>query len=580
MKVTLYKGCKLNNKYKDVFFNKTFLEGYLSLLDNVIPLQDDEIFSRNTDVLYFEDTTIIDFKQYNYMKIEDSIGTFYAFIKSIQWVNEVYVVNYEEDIMSNWFEYAHIRNSLLTGNRSLYLYKGNNKKQIRLFTYPVLPQSNDYIDITGYNIVDNPIYNGQEITDYKPKISLVVKMQLYGTEQLGNPNTRIPIIGVIAIKNTNGNNITYNYDLYSNSVASELHFFLEAFIAKQATQQIIYYGANLYYDIDKIYAVPTDYLVKDNILYASHIKHDLFDIGGVEFIFNEIYGTTPNGVIGEYEKTIPYNRDNKSVGLFSLPIDIVNNGTDVKVKIKTCLKYYGISFILNVQNKIYDITEQFLLDLPFTQVSASELQLKRLQLTLEKNDLLLKQGYDRINNITGLVNLFTKMDSGKLNYISSVLSSVSTSNPSNAIGGVAGMIENTGDIINIAAKNVANTLDFSYLKEKFNLINSELYSTTSVANNEFSYINALYGLCLFKIIEDNSTQVVQGVNLSGYNVLELVNDVIQELDIDNLTDKYEVFKFDEVNVYGVMSQEYINFIEEVLLSGVRIWCQNNIGDII
>ena len=101
MKVTLFQNCKLNNKYSDVFYNKTYLEGYLLTLTSTVVLNDSDIFSREQDDLIIDDANITDFKQYNYMKIEDTIGTFYAFVRSIRWVNEIYVISYEEDIMSN-----------------------------------------------------------------------------------------------------------------------------------------------------------------------------------------------------------------------------------------------------------------------------------------------------------------------------------------------------------------------------------------------------------------------------------------------------------------------------------------------
>ena len=99
-------------------------------------------------------------------------------------------------------------------------------------------------------------------------------------------------------------------------------------------------------------------------------------------------------------------------------------------------------------------------------------------------------------------------------------------------------------------------------------------------SNKFGYINGIFGIVVFYINEDNTTQINQAVNLFGYTVRELVNDVIQELDIENLTDHYEVFKFDEVNLYGVIAQDYLRVIERVLLNGVRVWCQNDIGELI
>ena len=107
-----------------------------------------------------------------------------------------------------------------------------------------------------------------------------------------------------------------------------------------------------------------------------------------------------------------------------------------------------------------------------------------------------------------------------------------------------------------------------------------MYCSTQLIKNNFSYINGIYGLVLCKLNIDNETQIEQGIKLSGYSVRELVNDVIQNLDTEHLTDHYEVFKFDEVNLYGVIAQDYLRVIERVLLNGVRVWCQNDIGELI
>ena len=379
MKVTLFQNCKLNNKYSDVFYNKTYLEGYLLTLTSTVVLNDSDIFSREQDELIIDDANITDFKQYNYMKIEDSIGTFYAFIRSIRWVNEIYVISYEEDIMSNWFEYTHIRNSLLTGNKSLYLYKGTSKKQIKLFDYPVRPQSNENLIVTGYNITDNPVG-----TSYKPEITLVVKMQLYKLVQADETNERIPLIGVIGRAPISGEGDTV-YDLYANSVSSYLHEFIEKFINNKATTQVTYNGESYYYDIDKIYAVPTDYVTSNGAVVGYYISFDLFNIDAYDkFVFVEMRGTTYNGIEHTYTKTITYDRTIDSVGLFTQPISVINNGTNITVTITTYIKYYGISFIMSVQNKMIDITSNFVIDLPYTQVSSSELQLKRMQYQSEK----------------------------------------------------------------------------------------------------------------------------------------------------------------------------------------------------
>ena len=566
MKVTLYKNCKLNNKYKDVFFNKTYLESYLSTLDKVTPLQDNDIFSREVDNLYIDDVNIPDFKQYNYIKIEDSIGTFYAFINNIRWINDVYQIFYEEDIMSNWFEYAHIRNSLLTGNKSLKLYKGNSKRDITLYKYPLQSESNNYIKVESI-IPDNQ----------KPKISLIVKLQLYKLSQAGDAENRISLIGAISSDDILVS--TVNYDLYDNSISPAIDEFINELLNKRGTEQLSYFGESYYYDIDKVYAVPTDFIATNNILIGYYSSFKLFDIDANSYYsFAEIRNRNDTGITKEYENTINYDRTIDSIGLLTRPIKIANNGTNIKVKFSTYIKSYGFAVFMNIQNKIIEVTNDFLVELPFTQASSSELQLKRLQLNLEENSLNNK--IDSTNfrikqNTLGIISDITSGVAGLGSMAASVggIGYASGGSLSSPVASFTSAFSKAYEIDK--AKN-----DIKYSEERLQLINKAVYSSSSILNNKFTYINALYSVTIFKIDEDNTTQINQAVNLGGYLVRELVNDVIQELDIENLTDHYEVFKFDEVNLYGIIAQDYIRFIETILINGVRVWCQGDIGDLV
>ena len=561
MKVTLYKNCKLNNKYKDVFFNKTYLETYLGLLTSIIVLNDSDTFSREIDNLYIDDANITDFKQYNYMKIEDTIGTFYAFVNNIKWVNEVYQIFYEEDIMSNWFEYTHIRNSLLTGNKSLKLYKGTAKRDILLYKYPLQSESNNYIK------VESIIPSNQN-----PKISLIVKLQLYKLNQAGEAENRITLIGAISKYNILTD--TINYDLYDNTVSSDFDEFIQVLLNKRGTEQLSYFGENYFYDIDKVYAIPTDFIVTNNVLIGFYSSFKLFDIDANSYYsFVEIRNINNTGITKEYENTISYDRTIDSVGLLTRPIKIANNGTSIKVKFTVYVKGYGFAVFMNVQNKIIEVTNEFLVEMPFTQASSSELQLKRLQLNLEENSLNNKIDNAETNRQRAIANLAIGASTGLLSGVANAFSGNLGGTISSA-DKMLSSVANSGADIDIA-KN-----DIKYSEERIKLINQTIYSSSSILNNKFTYINALYSVTIFKIDEDNTAQINQAVKLGGYLVRELVNDVIQELDIENLTDHYEVFKFDEVNIYGIIAQDYVRFIERVLTNGVRVWCQGDIGELV
>lgn len=569
MQVTIYKNCKLNNKYKDVFYNKTYLNNYLLGLSNVVIINDSEIYSRNNDKFYVDadDVSIPDFKQYNYIKIEDTIGTFYAFIDSISWINNTYVISYSEDIMSNYIEEVRIRNSLLTGCKSLKLYKGNNQRQIKYYDLPVQPKSNDFLSIEGFNITD---------TSNVPKMCIVAKIQFYQLSQAGKYERRDPVIGVI---NTNTSGVR-KYEL--SYTTDNLEYIIKTIINNANSLQITTsLGNDYYYEIDKLYVIPYNYIdvTKTNLINQTLITLSSYSID-ISY-FSGAYLPSSDwikAINNTYQKTLTYDRKNISVGTFTKQINLINNGTNVDVKIITYILEYGISIILNVQSKIIDITEDFELDIPFEQVNASTTQLQRMERSLQYNEIMNK--IQRENNEIAR----NYVVSGS-KFITDSMGSIINAEAYGLGEGIysranfGGIMSSIPNIMNAGYNMIESEININSLKDKINILNRKVYSNSQMLKNNFSYINGLYGLTLMKIVEDNTTQVDMAIKFSGYTVREIVGDVIRELDYSNLTDNYEVLKFDEVNVYGIISQEYIAMIEKILLSGVRIWCKNDIGDL-
>lgn len=565
MIVTIYQNCKLNNKYKDVFYNKTYLEGYLATLTSRTIVNDSELFSRNNDSLYVDGINIPDFKQYNFLKIEDSIGTFYAFINNIEWINEVYVINYEEDILSNYFELVHIRNSLLTANKSLKLDKGNNQRNINYYKLPLDTESNDYPIITGYNITDS---------NNDPEVSIVAKLQYYKLGSAGEFQDRHPVVGVIGLSVLT--DYTYSFKIKDDTSPINLNQLIEHLINGANTIYRTENNENIYYEIDKIYVVPKNFIDTSKLNQTPTVLINAI-IAGVFIDYFKEYttGQTLEQFIvnNTYTKTIPYNYENFSIGLYSKQVNIVNNGTDVKVKIVTMVQGYGIQFLMYINNVVIDITEEFILDIPFTQLNASALQIQRLQVDLQENTL--KNKIDNLN---------IEVTKNRTNLIVGGITGAITSGVQLKDNNIAGGISTLGNTIISSVSRLAELKedknDIKYSNERIELINKAVYCSTQMMNNKYSYINAIFGLTLVKIVVDNNSQIQQAIKLNGYTVRELVNDVIQNLDTEHLTDHYEVFKFDEVNLYGVIAQDYLRVIERVLLNGVRVWCQNDIGELI
>ena len=95
LSITLYQGCKLTNKYHEVFRSKTSLDTYLSGLTYLQVYNGDEIYYTNSGTISIDNTNLTTFTadKYNYMVFNESTGTKrYCFINSIQLVYSVAIV--------------------------------------------------------------------------------------------------------------------------------------------------------------------------------------------------------------------------------------------------------------------------------------------------------------------------------------------------------------------------------------------------------------------------------------------------------------------------------------------------------
>lgn len=548
MIVTLYKECKLNNKYNDCFFNKTYLETYLgSLVKKSFTI--DDTFSRNQDRLVFENEEYFITKDYNYIKIEDSvIGTFYAFIRNIEWVNGLFLLYYEEDIWHNWFDKIKIRNGLLTRSLTKKYNYVNETKNIKYFSYPIASESNDEPVLT--KLTSN-------------SIGIVVKMQLYTLSQQGQENNRQERVFCVGIKEQDyvtPGNYEIRTDFYS-----DINEIITRLIILQQTTQI----GNSYYQIDDIYAVPLEFTTFERFLPYTGTQHLEIVDGNTTICCMDILGTTlhtPNTPVKTFEYNINYDRRNFAVGNYSNPIKFNNNGTDVNVKIEIWgVNTYKIIMLLN--NNIIDITDDYYVDLPFNTITASSLQIKRMQYD---NDMATYN--------TKIKNLNNEIANAYFQEVGATISSIGSmvTNPlsiGNAIGSQISILgRQEANIYN--AKN-----EITLYEEKTKLLNRKIYDNTYIVKNKINYINASKGLSIWYVNEDNTEQVEGIKNLFGYQVNQPIFDNIftpNELAMIE-TNKYNIYRFEYVGVYGAIAQDYITLFESILTKGVRIWADSSIS---
>ena len=597
MVITLYKNCVLNDKYKDIFCNRTILESYLATLTSTtITIAD--TFSRNKDSLYIEDVTnTLNVQDYNYLKVSDNMITFYAFITSIDWLAEAYIINYKEDIIANHFDKIKVRNGLQTRTRIKKKFNNGTQSDITLFKEPLQSEGNDSPTITKVlSVKDGYVkYYGDNtettITHGTHNdITFICKLQLYTLTSGGEYSKRKPIIykaccnPVYALPQSNwltNFNQTVNTD-------NLMDWFVNHLINEQPTGYIGGYR----YEIDTIYAVPNYLINKQDIVqdestiikmqYEREVSDGnggtttVVEYNGIGFIPFE----TQHQEVSYLRSELDYDRKLFAVGFINKPFNVVVNGTKTKIKIVTELYGYNFSMYMYIQNNIYEITDLFEVDMPFQPITASALQIRRMQLAVENNDLQTDIKNANIQKSkTTMKQILSGVNFG-LNAVTSIFGGLvgggSLGNVSGLIGSGTGAI---GDIIGGALEKEKLQNNISNTEYKVSQINGAMYSNASVVANKVSYKTAENGLLAFYLSEDNTSQITALQALSGYIVNELVNDNLNDTYKNYLINNntYDVIEFSEVNIYGTISQNYLRAIESILNAGVRIWGSTSIN---
>ena len=563
MIVTLYKECKLNNKYNDCFFNKSYLETYLGTLTKK-SFTIDNTFSREEDRLVFENEEYFITKDYNYIKIEDNvIGTFYAFIRSIEWINGLFLLYYEEDIWHNWFESIKVRNGLLTRSLSKKIhYSGETEKSIKYFSYPIESESND-----------TPVTT--KLTE--PYTGIVVKLQLYSLNTQGEETERYPAVYYLATKTPISPPSPQSLDLSFNTDYEDVIIYL---INGQQSQTINGYN----YQIDEIYFVPLDFISAERYV-ATTTNH--FEVSGIYPSLCMIIPSFSSSAVRTVTYTIAYDRKNFAVGNYSNPIKFNNNGTSITIKIETYCTGSSVRFILYLNNNIIDITKDYYVDLPFNTITASALQIKRMQYD---NDMMTYEA--DIRKLNEQINAYKGSIAGSSLSLAGGITSGAGSIVSGATkGDVGGILHGAGAILNSAgsftsnlSRDIANIdiakINIEVYQNKIGLLNRKIYDNTYIVKNDINFINGIKGLLVWSVVEDNTEQVDGVKNLFGFIVNQIITKNIftteENTSVAGSTEKYNIYRFDDVSLYGAIAQDYITIFEKILNKGIRVWFKGDI----
>ena len=534
MIIKLYKNCILTDAYSEVFDvyhkdanNQTALNRYLSTLEQKT-IEIPHTYVTNSGKISFDlidenDTECYDF---NYMSFIDMTNNFrrYCFIDAITVVNGIAVVSYIEDVWSNYAPSLQMRKSLLT--RSRIIDYGSYK--IPFYSLGMEYQGNNELKI-------NRLFESSD-----NQVAVLMQVQLYKLSEKGEVSER-------SIMEMYGSTKTASQAEHRVYFTPQEAISLATLLTVQSSVKQLSTGQ--YYEIYNVILVPKIFNLSFNTSGIASVEVD-----------NNTYLTpflpsidTNNDIVYTNSKTLPCNFKQFKVGTLLNAYDIIQNGTDIVIKVGYSASLTDLNLYLNFQNQIYEITKDFMLDLPISVQTADVTQQQAT--AREVANLNAKLGIAR-----GAMQIAGGVADVALGATQVNISS-SWGKQLKGAGQIAsGLTDIGGGIMNIVSQ-----------KKQLDVANRALYVTNrgvKVLSN--TALIALYGIVVYEIQPDNEVEVQANIDNCGYVCNEIVDNLFSTI-TTGTTNKWNVMQFDYVNIYGKFTQRIADVLRDILNAGFKIW---------
>ena len=546
MNITLYKKCILSNSYSEVFDvfhkdsnNKVALERYLASLQKY-EIVADNVYVPNSGKITLElNEDNVNIYEYNYMYLEDTDNNFrrYCFIDDITVVNGLAVISFSEDIWSNYASSMEIRKSLLVRSRATKYgdwsipfyapgmeYEGNNELKINeLFEKPQNYRQVAIIcQVQLYQLSEQGTVSKREIYEFFVSNKVDTQSSYILMPVQSAYSTILDLIAYSSVNKISFNNEEWNYEIYNIILLPEIF--------------------NVSFEV----VSPISVLKKSNVTISINLLPD-------SVVGNE-------SIVYTAEKTINCNFKQFRIGTILSAFDVVQNGTALKVKLGYFASKTEFGLYINFQNQIYDITNDFLLELPVSvqtadvtqqQASARELKTMNAKLGIANGALQIRKGM--LDTSIGFGSMLLGGAVGGVSGIGLMT------------GGAGGFASGTSEI----GKGITSIIGS---KKELEIANrAQFVSNRGVKLLTNTALTANYGIVIFEIQPDNETEVQANIDNIGYVCNEIVDDLFNKPITDTVATAYNVMRFDFANVFGDFTQKIAKALRDILYNGFKIW---------
>lgn len=571
--ITLYQKCILTAEYKESFNMRipANIETYLATLDKLQVYSGDDIYFTNNGTISIENAGLTTFtsSSYNYMKFSSTYNGVaynrYCFVKNITLVNEIAVIEYEEDVWTNYSGSMRLRFGNLVQAKKFntgitpvvypprYLpkdYESNLPvKMVSMATIPDHTRCYIIADVSVYKLVAG---GG---SSFRYTFSCLLGNTFQKKDPLDDSDIGVPTSSYKwYIDNDTLKLITRSKINESNSVCWP----------NLGTETIPTSDINWRYEILSVKLIPE---TLGNKLFSSLLTgsglHKLFngaDMGSLVsryFAFNDDYGSLAidtyiisycggdeylnyNGLEGRTILSTSYTAgaDYKIKGLinYSRFISFEQNGRDLELTYLFTCNGYSSSLLLNINNEIIDVSSDFVLPLPLSTQNADITQQQAISRSLADMNAAMGQVQTAWN--------------GGMNALKNI-----------------GMLNSVG-FLDTWVSTGANLTMGAINREPINAAKYATNKGVSITQRAVENCGLDYGFDLAVIDPQNENEVNAYLNKFGYKYNNVYATDSNVFDTDT-TDQF--VQFSQVAIYGEFSNDIASQLKQILLNGIYIF---------
>ena len=581
MKIILYKKCILSNSYSEVFdvFHKTkdpltneetvALQRYLSSLTKY-EITADNVYVPNSGKITLEldfdyENVSNNIYEYNYMYLEDTDNNFrrYCFIDDITVVNGLAVISFSEDIWSNYASSMEIRKSLLVRSRATkygswsipfyapgMAYEGNNPLK--------------FTDLAGQNI---------QLSDTNNRnVALICQLQVYNLSQEGVVSDRKVYTVAANTLDLDLSQHTFLFPLKKTTAKESVYEIVRQLYIKSSEKQFIIPGSDnlpsLYYQISNVLLLPgycvtgqsqTNLIGLVNITSSATCHFYKLDIS---------IGDIPSNDTMVFVKTLSLDKNFKRIGIGCITNlqPVVENGTSIEVKIGIACDDFSVGVYLVFQNKIIEITNDFLLEIPISVQTADVTQQQLANRELKSMNAKLGIASGSIDIASGVAETAIGWATAGLGMS---LGNVADAAP---FAGTDTVLKGTSGVFSGMAKIGKGALSIIGSQKQLEVANRSMFATNKGTNINYNVmLNARFGIVIAYIEPDNETKVQANIDNTGYVCNEIVDDLFNKPITDTVATAYNVMRFEFANIFGNFTQNIAKALRAILYNGFKIW---------